>query len=78
LTGPEESSRPAGSPRLVLRGLRWPGDIAIVDDHVVAVGSIAPEPGDEVVRCDGDLATAGLVNTHHHLYQWITRGTLYA
>jgi len=58
----------------VLRGLRWPGDIAIVDDHVVAVGSIAPEPGDEVVRCDGDLATAGLVNTHHHLYQWITRG----
>jgi cytosine/adenosine deaminase-related metal-dependent hydrolase len=27
-----------------------------------------------VIRCDGDLVTAGLVNTHHHLYQWMTRG----
>ena len=24
--------------------------------------------------CDGDIVTAGLVNTHHHLYQWMTRG----
>jgi cytosine/adenosine deaminase-related metal-dependent hydrolase len=38
------------------------------------VGTIASEPGDEVVRCDGDIITAGLVNTHHHLYQWMTRG----
>jgi cytosine/adenosine deaminase-related metal-dependent hydrolase len=38
------------------------------------MGTIAPEPGDEVVRCDGDIVTAGLVNTHHHLYQWMTRG----
>ena len=22
----------------------------------------------------GCLATPGLVNTHHHLYQWVTRG----
>ena len=35
---------------------------------------MAEEPGDEVIRCDGDLVTAGLVNTHHHLYQWMTRG----
>jgi cytosine/adenosine deaminase-related metal-dependent hydrolase len=40
----------------------------------VGVGTIASEPGDEVVRCDGDIITAGLVNTHHHLYQWMTRG----
>jgi cytosine/adenosine deaminase-related metal-dependent hydrolase len=27
-----------------------------------------------VIDCDGGIVTAGLVNTHHHLYQWITRG----
>lgn len=30
--------------------------------------------GDRVLSCDGDLVTAGLVNSHHHLYQWMTRG----
>jgi cytosine/adenosine deaminase-related metal-dependent hydrolase len=48
--------------------------VAIVDGRIVGVGTIASEPGDEVVRCDGDIITAGLVNTHHHLYQWMTRG----
>ena len=27
--------------------------------------------------CDGDIVTAGLVNTHHHFYQWMTRGWAY-
>jgi cytosine/adenosine deaminase-related metal-dependent hydrolase len=62
------------SRRLVLRGARHPGDVAIADGRIVGVGTIASEPGDEVVRCDGDIITAGLVNTHHHLYQWMTRG----
>ena len=62
------------SRRLVLRGARHPGDVAIVDGRIVGVGTIASEPGDEVVRCDGDIITAGLINTHHHLYQWMTRG----
>ena len=62
------------SGRLVLRGARHPGDVAIADGRIVGMGTIAPEPGDEVVRCDGDIVTAGLVNTHHHLYQWMTRG----
>jgi len=62
------------SRRLVLRGARHPGDVAIADGRIVGMGTIAPEPGDEVVRCDGDIVTAGLVNTHHHLYQWMTRG----
>jgi cytosine/adenosine deaminase-related metal-dependent hydrolase len=48
--------------------------VAIADGRIVGMGTIAPEPGDEVVRCDGDIVTAGLVNTHHHLYQWMTRG----
>ena len=60
--------------RLVLRGARHPGDVAIVDGWITAVGSVAPEPGDRVLRVDGDIVTAGLVNTHHHLYQWLTRG----
>jgi cytosine/adenosine deaminase-related metal-dependent hydrolase len=60
--------------RLVLRGARHPGDVAVSDGRIVAVGTVEPEPGDEVVRCDGDVVTAGLVNTHHHLYQWMTRG----
>ena len=48
--------------------------MAFGDGRIVAVGSVPEAPGDEVVRCDGDLITAGLVNTHHHLYQWMTRG----
>jgi len=62
------------SPRLVLRGARHPGDVAVADGRIVAVGTVPAEPGDEVVRCEGDVITAGLVNTHHHLYQWMTRG----
>ncbi|HEY8340297.1 MAG TPA: 8-oxoguanine deaminase [Egibacteraceae bacterium] len=60
--------------RLVLRGARWPGDIAISDGRVSAVGSVPAVEGDEVLRVDGDVVTAGFVNAHHHLYQWMTRG----
>jgi cytosine/adenosine deaminase-related metal-dependent hydrolase len=60
--------------RLVLRGARWPGDVAIAGDRIAAVGSVPEEAGDQVVRVDGDIITAGLVNTHHHFYQWLTRG----
>jgi cytosine/adenosine deaminase-related metal-dependent hydrolase len=41
---------------------------------IEAVGDVGEEQGDRVLRCEGDLITAGLVNTHHHLYQWMTRG----
>lgn len=58
----------------MLRGARWPGDVAFADGVIVAVGSVPAEPGDEVVDCSGDIVTAGLVNTHHHFYQWLTRG----
>jgi len=62
------------SSRLVIRGARHPGDVAIRDGLIEAVGSIPAEPGDEVLAVDGDVVTAGLINTHHHLYQWATRG----
>ncbi len=60
--------------RLVLRGARWPGDVAVRGGVIEAVGSVVAEPGDVVIGCDGDILTAGLINTHHHLYQWMTRG----
>jgi cytosine/adenosine deaminase-related metal-dependent hydrolase len=61
--------------RRVLRGARWPGDVAMADGAIVAVGDVEPQAGDEVWRLDGtDIVTAGLVNAHHHLYQWMSRG----
>ena len=56
------------------------------DGHVVVEGTritaVGPGPADPSVAADADtvldargcLATPGLVNTHHHLYQWATRG----
>lgn len=52
------------------------GHILVDDGMITAVGAgPAPAvPGARVVDGRGCLATPGLVNTHHHLYQWITRG----
>ncbi len=58
----------------MLRGARWPGDVAIRAGKIEAVGSVPAAEGDEVVDCSGDILTPGLINTHHHLYQWMTRG----
>ncbi|WP_420639069.1 8-oxoguanine deaminase [Candidatus Poriferisocius sp.] len=63
-----------GQPRVVLRGARWPGDVAIADGVITEVGTVEARPGDVTVDVDGDIITPGLVNTHHHLYQWMTRG----
>ena len=60
--------------RLVLRGARWPGDVAHRDGRSTRSGPSRAAEGDEVFECDGAIITAGLVNTHHHLYQWMTRG----
>ena len=60
--------------RLVIRGARYPGDIAIENGVIVALGTVEAQPDDQTLRCEGDIVTAGLVNTHHHLYQWMTRG----
>jgi cytosine/adenosine deaminase-related metal-dependent hydrolase len=60
--------------RVVLRGARWPGDVAIVDGYITEVGSVAAAAGETVIDCTDCIVTAGFVNTHHHLYQWMTRG----
>jgi cytosine/adenosine deaminase-related metal-dependent hydrolase len=46
----------------------------MAEGRIAAVGSVPAEEGDQVVWVDGDIVTAGLVNTHHHFYQWMTRG----
>ncbi|MEU8024354.1 8-oxoguanine deaminase [Micromonospora haikouensis] len=54
------------------------GHVVIGDDgRIAAVGPGPAGPVDPSARrVDGTgcLATPGLVNTHHHLYQWVTRG----
>ncbi|NUV44753.1 amidohydrolase family protein, partial [Streptomyces sp. CAI-24] len=54
------------------------GYIVVADNRIESVGAgKAPEGLAGVVRridATGHLATPGLVNTHHHFYQWITRG----
>ncbi|WP_236794083.1 8-oxoguanine deaminase [Amycolatopsis sp. GM8] len=49
------------------------GHVVIEDERIVAVGSGAAT-GDVEIDARGCLITPGLVNTHHHLYQWATRG----
>ncbi|MFV2121300.1 8-oxoguanine deaminase [Streptomyces sp. Act-28] len=54
------------------------GHVVIAGNRIESVGAgRAPEGLTDVVRRidgTGHLATPGLVNTHHHFYQWITRG----
>ena len=54
------------------------GHIVTEGNRIVAVGEgRAPEEaatGARRIDGSGCLATPGLVNCHHHLYQWATRG----
>jgi cytosine/adenosine deaminase-related metal-dependent hydrolase len=49
------------------------GWILAQDGFVTSVDAGAPPPADETVDLGGALVTPGLVNTHHHLYQTLTR-----
>ncbi len=52
------------------------GHVVVENGRIAAVGS-GPAPaldGAQVVDARGCVVTPGLVNTHHHLYQWVTRG----
>ncbi len=53
------------------------GHVVVEGTRIVAVGAgryVDDGTVADVVDATGCLATPGLVNTHHHLYQWATRG----
>jgi len=52
------------------------GHVVIENGRIAAVGPGRAPDVEGVERIDGSgcLATPGLVNTHHHLYQWASRG----
>ncbi len=53
------------------------GYIAVDGNRIAAVaaGQVPDDLADgRVIDASGCVATPGLVNTHHHLYQWATRG----
>jgi cytosine/adenosine deaminase-related metal-dependent hydrolase len=53
------------------------GHVITDGGRITAVGpgpAPADLPGARYIDAAGCLATPGLVNTHHHLYQWATRG----
>lgn len=52
------------------------GHIVVEDGRITAVaeGRYDGPPADSAVDGSGCLATPGLINTHHHLFQWLTQG----
>jgi cytosine/adenosine deaminase-related metal-dependent hydrolase len=51
------------------------GGLYVEDNRIVAVGPTAelPATADEVLDLSGHIVLPGLVNTHHHMYQSLTR-----
>ena len=49
--------------------------VLVQGNRIVAIGPAAelPQQADEVIDARGHLVTPGLVNTHHHMYQSLTR-----
>ena len=51
------------------------GDVLVENGKIVAAGENLPRNGAEIINAAGCVITPGLVNTHHHLFQTLTRGS---
>src|SRR3954469_8617724 len=53
----------------------WGGGVLVVGNRIVVVGPSAELPGtaDGGIDAGGHVVLPGLVNTHHHMYQSLTR-----
>jgi len=49
------------------------GGLFARDGRIEAVGTDLPRAADQIVDARGSVVTPGLINTHHHLYQTLTR-----
>jgi cytosine/adenosine deaminase-related metal-dependent hydrolase len=51
------------------------GGLFVADHRIVAVGPTAelPQTADEVLDVKGHIVIPGLINTHHHMFQTLTR-----
>lgn len=59
------------------QGTEYRNGHVVVDGGVLVAVGDGPAPGQYTgtrIDASGCLVTPGLVNTHHHLYQWATRG----
>lgn len=66
-----------GAHVVTVTGEEIPGGHVVVEGERIAAVGPGPAPAgsyDHRVDARGCLLTPGLVNTHHHLYQWVTRG----
>ena len=48
-------------------------DILLQDGVIADIGPDLTAPDAQIVRAEGAIVTPGLINTHHHLYQTLTR-----
>ncbi len=48
-------------------------DVLIEDGTIVSIGSLGPVAADETIDAGRWILYPGLINTHHHLYQYFTR-----
>jgi cytosine/adenosine deaminase-related metal-dependent hydrolase len=60
-------------------GAEYPSGHVVIDGATIVAVGPGPAPdelraGAQLLDRTGCLVTPGLVNTHHHLYQWLTRG----
>lgn len=58
------------------RGIDAISDVAVENGRIAAVGQLAGQPAEQVLRADGCIVTPGLIDMHAHLYPLTEIGIL--